>query len=152
VTRIRRHLAAAALLLLAACAAPAARPAPSADATREITQLLTLSTEGWNRRDLDAFLHPYLDSPDITFVGARGLVRGKAAIRENYATGWFAPGRDPGRLSFRDIEVRMLGGGHALALGRYEVRIPGQELATGLFSLTLRHTPAGWRIIHDHSS
>jgi len=53
--------------------------------------------------------------------------------------------------SFRDVEVHVLGGGHALALGRYEVRIPGREMATGPFSLTLRRTPQGWRIIHDHS-
>lgn len=151
-TRLRRHAAAAALLLLAACAAPAAGPAPAADAGREITALLTTSAEGWNRRNLDTFLLPYLDSPEITFVGSRGLVRGKAAIRDTYAGGWFAPGRDPGQLAFRDIEVRLLGGGHALAVGRYEVRIPGQELATGLFSLALRRTPEGWRIIHDHSS
>ena len=148
----RAARAVAAALLLAACAPPAAGPAPSADAERYIVQLLEISAEGWNRRDLDAFLEPYLDSSELTFVGSQGLVRGKTAVREMYATGWFAPGRDTGRLSFRDIEVRLLGGGHALAVGRYEVRIPGRDMATGFFSLTLRRTPAGWRIIHDHSS
>jgi uncharacterized protein (TIGR02246 family) len=152
VNRVRHTVAGAALLLLAACAAPAAGPAPNAGAEREIVQLLQLSAEGWNRRDLDEFMITYLDSPDITFVGGNTILRGKTAIRRNYADGWFAPGRDPGRLSFRDIEVRMLGGGHALAVGRYEVRIPGRDMATGLFSLTLRRTPQGWRIIHDHSS
>lgn len=152
--RVRRSIAGAALVLLAACAANARTDAPSAGAgaQREITLVLAHSTEGWNRRDLDEFLIPYLDSPETTFVGSGGLVRGKAAIRQMYATGWFAPGRDPGRLSFRDIEVRMLGGSHALALGRWEVRIPGRETQTGTFSLTLRRTPQGWRIIHDHSS
>jgi len=151
-TRLRHALGSAALLLLSACAAPAGGPAPETDASREITALLVQSTEGWNRRDLDEFLVPYLDSPDITYVGSRGIVRGKAAIRESYATGWFAPGRDPGRLSFREIEVRVLGSGHALAVGRWEVRIPGSDPASGFFSLTLQRTPQGWRIIHDHSS
>jgi beta-aspartyl-peptidase (threonine type) len=149
----RRTLAGAALLLLAACATVGTgRAGASADAQREITQMMELSAQGWNRHDLDDFMVPYLDSPDITFVGSAGLVRGKAAIRQNYADGWFAPGRDPGRLSFRDIQVRMLGPDHALAVGRYEVRRPGRDLSTGLFSLTLRRTPQGWRIIHDHSS
>lgn len=141
---------ACALLLLAACAAPGAGPAPAGDARAEITRLLMESTEGWNRRDLDAFLVPYAD--DATFVGSAGLVRGKPAIRETYATGWFAPGRDPGRLSFRDIEVRTLDRDHALAVGRFVVEMAGRQPATGLFSLTMRRTSQGWRIIHDHSS
>lgn len=145
------------LLLLAALAAcapaagPANGPAAATDAAA-ITDVLVRSTEGWNRRDLDAFMEPYLDSPEASFVGARGLVRGKAAIRESYATSWFAPGRDPGQLRFENIEVRMLGRDHALAVGRFVVEMPGRDPATGMFSLTMRRTPAGWRILHDHSS
>ena len=147
----RRHAAWAAVLILAACAAPAPSsvPAPAADAAA-ITGVLVRSTEGWNRRDLDAFMEPYAD--EATFVSNRGVSRGKAAIRENYATSWFAPGRDPGQLRFADIEVRMLGPDHALAVGRFIVETPGRGPATGHFSLTMHRTPAGWRIIHDHSS
>jgi uncharacterized protein (TIGR02246 family) len=148
---IRRHAALLTLLALAACAAPApaGAPAPAADAAA-ITDVLVRSTEGWNRRDLDAFMEAYAD--DGTFVGARGLMRGRAAVRESYATSWFSPGRDPGQLRFADIEVRMLGRDHALAVGRFIVDIPGRDTATGLFSLTMRRTPDGWRILHDHSS
>jgi uncharacterized protein (TIGR02246 family) len=95
-------------------------------------------------------MEPY--APDATFVGSRGLLRGKEAIQQNYATSWFAPGRDPGQLRFVDIEVRMLGPEHALVVGRYVVEATGRDTATGLFSLTMRRTPRGWRIIHDHSS
>lgn len=149
--RALRLPAGAALLALAACAAPPRGPAPAGD-QEAIVALLVESTEGWNRRDLDAFMVPYLEGPEATYVGSRGLVRGKAAIRETYATSWFAPGRDPGRLRFQDIEVRMLGRDHALAVGRYVVEAAGRDTSTGLFSLVLRRTPAGWRIVHDHSS
>ena len=149
----RRRAALAAVLVLAACAAPAPAsgpiPAPAADAAA-ITGVLVRSTEGWNRKDLDAFMEPYAD--EATFVSSRGVARGKVAIRENYATSWFAPGRDPGQLRFADIEVRMLGPDHALAVGRFIVDIPGRETATGMFSLAMIRTPAGWRILHDHSS
>jgi len=151
VTRLRLSLMGAALLL-AACAAPATRPAPGMDPTREITEMMEASAQAWNRRDLDAFLTTYLDSPEITYVDTRGVIRGRAGIREMYASGWFAPGRDPGQLTFRDIEARVLGDGHALATGRFEVRIPGRDPATGIFTLVLRRTPEGWRIVHDHSS
>jgi uncharacterized protein (TIGR02246 family) len=149
--RIRplRRAGLAAALLLSACAAPAAGPAPAGNAVQEITDVLVRSTEGWNRRDLDAFMVPY--AADATYVGADGLVRGKEAIQADYAGSWFAPGRDPGQLRFVDIEVRMLGRDHALALGRFVVEAPGRETATGPFSLTMRRTPDGWRIVHDHS-
>lgn len=142
------------VLLLAACAPtpPALSPSTSAQESRAIVSVLETSTAGWNRGDLDAFLVPYAE--DATFVGSRGLLRGKPAIRDQYATSYFAPGRVRGTLNFRGIEVRMLSPRHALAVGSYVVteRGPGQADATGPFSLTLERRPEGWRIVHDHSS
>jgi uncharacterized protein (TIGR02246 family) len=145
------------VLLLAAAPAcapapPAASPAAVAQGSADIVSMLEISTVGWNRGDLDAFLLPYAE--DATFVGSRGLLRGKPAIREQYVSSYFGAGRVRGTLSFRDIEVRMLGPRSALAVGRYVVteRGPGQADATGLFSLALERRAEGWRIIHDHSS
>ncbi|CAA9342703.1 MAG: hypothetical protein AVDCRST_MAG68-3074 [uncultured Gemmatimonadetes bacterium] len=145
------------LLLLAAApgcapAAPAASPAAVTQGSSAIVSMLETSTEGWNRGELDAFLLPYAE--DATFVGSRGLLRGKPAIRAQYLSSYFGPGRVRGTLNFRDVEVRMLGPRNALAVGRYIVteRGPGQADATGLFSLALERRPEGWRIIHDHSS
>lgn len=146
---LRRAGLAAVLAVASACAAPAAGPAP-VTAAATITDVLVRSTEGWNRRDLDAFMATY--TPDATYVDTRGLIRGRDAIRQMYAGSWFAPGRDPGQLRFSDIEVRMLGRDHALAVGRFTVVLPGRNPATGMFSLTMQRTPQGWRIVHDHSS
>jgi uncharacterized protein (TIGR02246 family) len=152
--RLRIAIAAAALLLGGCAPRPAPAPRNGGDAER-IVALLQASTADWNRGNLDGFLLPYADSPDVTFVGSTGLVRGKAAIREKYVNSYFRPGAPlPGNLSFRDIEVRMLGAGHALAVGRYVLsdRTTGAQTATGIFSLTWEKRPEGWRIIHDHSS
>ncbi len=142
------------LLAAAACAPaqPAASPAAVSQESTAIVSLLETSTGGWNRGDLDAFLVPYAE--DATFVGSRGLLRGKPAIRAQYVASYFGAGRVRGTLNFRDIEVRMLGPRSALAVGRYVVteRGAGQADATGLFSLALERRPEGWRIIHDHSS
>jgi uncharacterized protein (TIGR02246 family) len=149
----------AVLVLLAVLAAPACSPAPpaaspaaTAQGVGDIVRTLEVSTEGWNRGDLDAFLVPYAE--DATFVGSRGLLRGKPAIRAQYQSSYFAAGRVRGKLRFDGIEVRMLGPRNALAVGRYVVteRGAGQQDATGLFSLALERRPEGWRIIHDHSS
>lgn len=147
--RFRRAGWIAVLALFAACAAPAAGPAPATDAAA-ITDVLVRSTAEWNRRDLDAFMATY--TADATYVDTRGLIRGRDAVQRMYAGSWFAPGRDPGQLRFSDIEVRMLGRDHALAVGRFTVELPGRNPATGMFSLTMQRTPRGWRIIHDHSS
>jgi uncharacterized protein (TIGR02246 family) len=142
------------VLLASSCAPPppVLSPAAASEESGAIVSLLETSTAGWNRGDLDAFLVPYAD--DATFVGSRGLLRGKPAIRNQYATSYFAPGRVRGTLVFRGIEVRMLSPRHALAVGSYVVteRGPGQADATGPFSLTLERRRDGWRIVHDHSS
>jgi uncharacterized protein (TIGR02246 family) len=153
---LARTLACAALLALGACAGARMAAAPPAGSpAQEITALLQTSTEEWNRGNLEGFLVPYSDAPGTTFVGSSGLVRGKDAIREKYRSSYFRPNAPlPGTLSFRDIEVRSLGPRNALAVGRWIVtdRGTGAQSGTGLFSLTLELTPAGWRIIHDHSS
>lgn len=146
---------AALLLLLAACAPPGRMPAlGGADARAEIVALLEASTAEWNRGNLEGFLLPYLDGDETTFVGSRGLIRGKNAIRDTYRASYFQGGVPKGQLAFRDIEVRALSAGHALAIGRYVVtdRTSAAEPATGIFSLVLRRTGDGWRIVHDHSS
>lgn len=154
----RRSLAALALaaVLSAGCVKVDVIRTPkpaTGDAAAQITAMLEESTRRWDAGDLDGFLTPYMRSGDITFVGSTGLVRGKDATRAKYASSYFASGAPKDRLSFRDVEVRMLGTGYALAVGRYVLtdRQTNAE-TTGWFSLTLMSTPQGWRIIHDHSS
>ena len=47
-----------------------------------------------------------------------------------------------------------LGDGYALAHGRFALKrtAAGGGDSTGRFTLVLRRTPQGWRIIHVHSS
>jgi len=133
-------------------APPAVSPVAAAQEVGAIVRTLEVSTQGWNRGDLDAFLVPYAE--EATFVGSRGLLRGKPAIRAQYQSSYFGAGRVRGTLRFEGIDVRMLGPRNALAVGRYVVteRGAGQADATGLFSLALERRAEGWRIIHDHSS
>ncbi|MFW5947059.1 MAG: YybH family protein [Gemmatimonadota bacterium] len=114
--------------------------------------MLHASAEAWTRGDLEGYLDGY--APDATFVGASGLTRGRDRIREAYREGYWSSGTPRDGLRFRLLDVRAVGPGTALAVGRYILydRDTGDPTATGLFSLTLRNTPEGWRIVHDHSS
>lgn len=114
--------------------------------------MLQASAAAWTSGDLDGFLSDYAE--DATFVGSSGLIHGRERIREGYVRGYWSAGTPPDGLRFPMIEVRTVGRGAAVAVGRYELFDPetGASTGTGLFSLTLRKTADGWKIVHDHSS
>lgn len=114
--------------------------------------MLNASARSWNEGDLAGYMDDYAD--DATFVGSTGLVRGRAEIERRYRASYWASGRPEDALRFENVEITPLGEEHALAVGRYVLydRQSGVTTASGIFSLVLRRTPDGWRIIHDHSS
>ena len=117
--------------------------------------MLQASSASWNGGDLDGFLDDYWRSDELTFSGADGVTRGWDQVRDRYLRTYWAPGASRDSLRFREVEVTPLGSEHALALGRFVLYRPqkGDSVtASGYFSLVLRRTPEGWRIIHDHTS
>lgn len=119
----------------------------------EIRKMLQNSEAAWNRGDLAAFAADYEDSPDTTFVGKEVTKGNNAAILARYRRGY--PTREAmGTLTFSEIEVRPLADGVALATGKYSLKrtAEGGGDTSGRFTLVLRRTKAGWKIIHDHSS
>lgn len=121
--------------------------------TQEVQQVLKDSETAWNRGDLAAFASYYEDSPDTTFIGREVVRGGVAAILARYRRAY--PTRDAmGTLAFTEIEVRPLADGIALATGKYtlERTAAAGGNASGRFTLILKHTTKGWRIIHDHTS
>ena len=119
----------------------------------EVRSMLKNSEAAWNRGDLAAFASDYEDAPTTTFVGREVTRGGVDAILARYQRSY--PTADArGVLTFSEIEVRPLGEGYALALGRFALKRPvaGGGDAAGRFTLVLRRTAKGWKIIHDHSS
>jgi uncharacterized protein (TIGR02246 family) len=119
----------------------------------EIRTMLENSQAAWNRGDLVTFVSDYEDSPETTFIGNEVVRGGREAILGRYRRRYPNP-ETMGRLTFSEIEVRTLAPGVALATGKYELKrtAAGGGNAAGRFTLILRKTPAGWKIIHDHSS
>jgi uncharacterized protein (TIGR02246 family) len=119
----------------------------------EIRAMLKNSEAAWNRGDMVAFASDYEDAPTTTFVG-RDVTRGGVdAILARYQRG-YPTAEARGVLTFSEIEVRPLGEGYALALGRFALKrtAAGGGDAAGRFTLVLKRTAKGWKIIHDHSS
>jgi len=119
----------------------------------EVRAMLKASEAVWNRGDLVTFVTDYEDSAETTFIGREVVHGGRQAILERYRRGYPTP-EAMGTLTFSEIEVRPLADGLALANGKYSLKrtAAGGGDATGRFTLVLRKTPAGWKIIHDHSS
>jgi len=135
---------------------PGSEGAVDEDVAAEVTGMLQASAASWNAGDLDGFLDDYWNSRDLTFSGATGVTRGWEDVRQRYLRSYWAPGASRDSLRFEDVEVAPLGMDHALALGRYVLFRPtpgGEDVSgTGYFSLVLRRTEDGWKIIHDHTS
>ena len=119
----------------------------------QVRKLLKDSEDAWNRADLVTFASFYDDSPETTFIGREVTHGGPKEILARYRRGYPTPEK-MGQLTFSEIEVRPLADGYALAHGKFSLkRTPaGGGDATGRFTLVLRRTSSGWRIIHDHSS
>ena len=96
--------------------------------------MLKNSEAAWNRGDMAAFASDYEDAPTTTFVGREVTRGGVDAILARYRRS-YPTAETRGTLTFSEIEVRPLGEGYALALGRF----------------ALKRTPAGGATRRDAS-
>lgn len=126
-----------------------AQPDSSAD-ERAIRDVLTTQQAAWNRGDIPTFLQGYWNSPDLTFAGSEGIVRGYEGLLQRYQKSY--PNTQAiGQLDFSGLEIHVLGPDSAMVLGHWHLR-RGIGDAGGVFTLIFRRFSAGWRIIHDHTS
>jgi len=116
-----------------------------------IQQVLDDQAAAWNKGDLPGFMKGYLESDDLTFYSGNAKTKGWKATLERYQKKYQGTGKEMGKLKFEELSIEMLGDDHALVRGRFRLELKG-ETPTGIFTLILRKTKAGWRIIHDHTS
>jgi ketosteroid isomerase-like protein len=105
----------------------------------------------WNNGDVALFMEGYEHADDITFVSPVGVKRSYTTLMLSYASR-YATREAMGTLSFQDVEMRLISDTVALAIGRFVVAPTAGEASTGFFSLVLRKSNVGWRIVHDHTS
>jgi beta-aspartyl-peptidase (threonine type) len=139
------HLAIPTLLLIAGLQGdPAAEKAA-------IQRVLDDQAAAWNRGDLAAFMKGYLESDQLSFFSGNTKTAGWKATLERYQKRYQGEGKEMGKLSFEELSTELLDSDHALVRGRFRLQLKNDS-PTGIFTLILRKTPAGWKIIHDHTS
>lgn len=143
-----RVLPALALTLLLGCAHTSSF---AADDRAAIVELLRAQQDAWNRGDLDAFLRAYEPGPGLIFTSGGRVRRGYAETRARYQARYRSEAAAMGHLDFELLDLRPLGRDGAIVLGRWRLSDTPQA-GEGVFSLAFLRTPAGWRIVHDHTS
>ena len=151
--RASMHLLALALVACRPAGQPTAplSPPDRAALTREMVSQLDRAAADWNRGDLPGFLSDYAPESTTTFVDGRRARHGFDFIRNNYAPR-FAPGARRDSLHFEEVEVRPLSATLALLTARFILQRGGAVTSSGPFTLVMEQRPAGWKILHDHSS
>ncbi len=141
----------ACIITLLLTSAGVAQPA-DADASRKaVRQVLDAQEAAWNKGDLKGFMAGYWQSPDMVFFSGKDVTKGWQATFDRFQKRYQAEGREMGKLTFREIEVDLLGPDSAYVRGKWEV-VTSKEKLGGLFTLIVKKLPEGWRIVHDHTS
>ncbi len=119
---------------------------------REPEEAMRKGEAAWNRGDLEAFVADYEDSPETTFIGRTVTRGGTKAIFDRYRRSF--PTREAmGALTYSELQVRPVAEGVAIMTGRFALKrttAAGGDMS-GRFTLVWKRTPAGWKIIHDHT-
>ncbi|PQA87330.1 YybH family protein [Hyphococcus luteus] len=142
--------------------APAAQPekkAPEKTANadkqlrtpREVIRAsLMAQAAAWNEGDLNGFMDGYWKSDNLKFVSGVNITKGWDATLKRYRER-YGGGEGLGRLSFDNIDVKMVTDDVAVATGRFN--LAGSDASSsGVFSLVMRRDGGAWRIVHDHTS
>ena len=139
---------AAVLTAVPVCAAEST--SAEASAATQILRLLQIQAEAWNRGDLDAFMQTYAQTEDLRFASGGNVTHGWQSTLDRYKQRY--PDRAAmGTLSFSELAVTELAPDAALVFGHWRL-VRAKDSPHGLFTLLIRRTAAGWRIVADHTS
>ena len=117
---------------------------------RTLTALLDRQAAAWNAGDLEGFMAGYWRSPELQFIGSRGLTTGWRATLENYRKSY--PGRAAmGTLSFEVLDVSSRGKKVATVVGKWRLQ-RAADAPGGHFLLVCQKIKGRWVIVADHSS
>ena len=118
---------------------------------QDIRQVLDRQVTAWNNRDLEGFMKGYWHSSELTFYSGGTTVSGWEETLARYRNRYQSAGTEMGHLEFTDLKIELLGPAAAFVRGRFHLKMTSSE-PSGLFTLTFRKFPDGWKIIHDHTS
>jgi ketosteroid isomerase-like protein len=147
-----RALALAALAATSlACGSGAARRAFTPADEVAVRDVLAAQQAAWNRGDLAGYMDGYLRAPELVFTSGGNVRRGWDETMAKYQARYGSAPATMGRLGFEILSVQAVGADGAVVLGRWALTDTAVA-GSGVFSVVLARTPAGWKVVHDHTS
>ena len=116
----------------------------------EISAVLKMQQDAWNRGDIDTFMNGYSRSENTVFVSGDEVTRGWQKVLDRYKKK-YSDRAKMGTLTFSDLEITPLSNDSAVVLGSWELK-RASDKPHGRFTLIFRLFPEGWKIVHDHTS
>jgi ketosteroid isomerase-like protein len=116
----------------------------------EISEVLNMQQEAWNRGDIDAFMDGYWRSEETVFVSSDEVTRGWEKVLDRYKKK-YTDRATMGMLTFSNLEITPLGDDAVVVLGAWKLKRAKDE-PRGRFTLIFRRFSEGWKIVHDHTS
>jgi len=115
-----------------------------------VRTVLDAQRDAWNRGDIEGYMDGYARSEDTVFVSGDNLTRGWQTVLDRYKKSYDS--RDKmGTLTFSDLEIKSIGNETAIVLGRWHLQ-RAKDQPHGRFTLILKRTKQGWKVVHDHTS
>lgn len=151
-----RNSLSAALLLVAITALSVQAQSSAIPNKREgriiaaVRAVLDAQRGAWNRGDVTGYMDGYARSADTVFVSGDNVTRGWQTVLDRYKKKYDSREK-MGTLTFSDLEITPMGNATAIVLGRWHLQRANDE-PHGRFTLILRRTKQGWKIVHDHTS
>lgn len=115
-----------------------------------IRAVLDAQAAAWNRGDIEGYMDGYARSETIVFLSGDSISHGWQTVHDRYKKNYDTREK-MGTLAFSDLEIKVISKDAAVVIGRWQLTRAGDK-PQGRFTLIFRHTKAGWRIVHDHTS
>ncbi len=126
-------------------------PERELDTAASVRAILVAQQEAWNRGDLEGYMAGYVKSDELVFTSGGNIRRGWQETHDKYKAKYGSDPATMGKLAFDILGVQSLGDEGAIVLGRWQLT-DTPNAGKGVFSVALRKTPDGWRVVHDHTS
>jgi ketosteroid isomerase-like protein len=117
---------------------------------KAIHAILDNQITAWNKGDLEAFMAGYLKSDSLVFIGKSGPTYGYENTLNNYKKG-YPDANHMGKLNFEIVSMKPLGTNYYFIIGKWYLKRTVGDI-NGVYTLVLKKTEDGWKIIADHSS
>ena len=129
------------------CASSGESEKGNAESMAAIRAVLEAQAAAWNRGDIEGYMDGYERADGTTFISGDTVTRGWQTVYDRYKKSYDTREK-MGTLAFSELEIKPLSEFYAVATGRWQLT-RDKDTPHGRFSLILRRTSDGWRIIQD---